>query len=117
MPLVAVGAIMVAIGTALSSLQPLLGLPIIVAAVLLLVFVVVRMMQRQKRQKGQCEGRKPRRSDVWVVALVFGMMASGGGAALSAVHAPMIGFGLALGGGVLCGFSGWRMIIGVSGSD
>ena len=111
-PLVAVGAILVATGTALSSVQPLLGLVIIVGAVTLLVFALVRMVQRQK---GKNAGRKPRRSIVWVVVLVLGMMLSGGGAALTAVHDPMIGLGIALGGGVFCGVGGWRMIIGASG--
>jgi len=113
-PLVAVGASLVAVGTALSSPQPLLGILILMGAVSLLVFTVARMVQRQK---GQIEGRKPRRSDVWVLALVFGMMLSGGGAALSMVHAPMVGLGIALGGGVLCGVGGWRMIVGAKGRD
>ena len=112
MPLVVGGAALVATGTALSSVQPMLGLLIVLGAVTLLVFALTRMVQRQK---GQIERRKPRRSDVWVVALVFGMMASGGGAALSVVHAPMVGLGIALGGGVLCGVGGWRMIVGASG--
>lgn len=114
LPLVAGGAALVATGTALGSIRPMLGLLIVLGAVTLLVLALTRMVQRQK---GRSEGRNPRRPDVWVVALVFGMMASGGGAALSAVHAPMIGFGIALGGGVLCGVGGWRMIVGVSGRD
>lgn len=114
MPLVAVGAAMVAIGTALSSAQPLIGLLIILGAVTLLVFAVVRMVQRQK---GQTAGREPRRSGAWLVAAVFGMMLSGGGAALSIVHDPMVGLGIALGGGVLCGVGGWRMIVGSKGLD
>jgi NADH:ubiquinone oxidoreductase subunit 6 (subunit J) len=114
MPLVAVGAALVATGTALASAQPLLGLLILVGAVTLLVFAVVRMVQRQQ---GQPEGRKPDRSGVWVVAIVIGMMLSGGGAALSVVHAPMVGLGIALGGGVLCAVGGWRMIVGASGGD
>jgi len=114
MPLVAVGASLVAIGTALGATWPVLGGLILVAAVTLLVFAVVRMVQRQK---GQTAGRAPGRADIWVVALVVGMMASGGGAALSVVHAPMVGLGLALGGGVLCGIGGWRMIVGASGRD
>ena len=111
-PHVAVGATLVATGTALSSVQPLLGLVIVVGAVTLLVFALVRMVQRQK---GKNAGRKPRRSIVWVVVLVLGMMLSGGGAALSAVYEPMIGLGIALGGAVLCGVAGWRMIVGASG--
>lgn len=111
-PLVAVGAILVATGTALSSVQPLLGIVIIFGAATLLVFALVRMVQRQ-RQQG--EGRTPRRSSVWVVILVLGMMLSGGGAALSALNDPMIGLGIALGGSVLCGVGGWRMITGASG--
>jgi hypothetical protein len=99
MPLVAVGAALVATGAALASAQPLLGLLILVGAVTLLVYAVVRMVQRQ-------QGR-----------LVIGMMLSGGGAALSAVHAPMVGLGIALGGGVLCAVAGWRMIVGASGRD
>jgi NADH:ubiquinone oxidoreductase subunit 6 (subunit J) len=112
LPLVAVGATLVATGTALSSSQPLLGLVIIVGAVTLLVFALVRMVQRQE---GQNEGRKPRRSSVWVAVLVLGMMLSGGGAALTAVNDPVIGLGIALGGGVLCGVGGWRMIIEANG--
>jgi hypothetical protein len=114
MPLVAVGATLVAIGTALSSTWPILGFLILVGAVTLLVFAVVRMVERQK---GQTEEHEPRRSDVWVVAVVVGMMVSGGGAALSVVHAPMVGLGIALGGGVLCGVGGWRMIVGANGRD
>jgi len=114
MPLVAVGAAMVAIGAALGSAQPLIGVLIIVGAVTLLVFAVMRMVQRQK---GQTAGRAPERSDIWLAALVVGMMASGGGAALSAVHAPIVGLGIALGGGVLCGVGGWRMIVGANGRD
>lgn len=114
LPLVTVGAALVATGTALSSVRPMLGLLVIIGAVTLLVLALTRMVQRQK---GRSEGRNPRRPDVWVVALVFGMMVSGGGAALSAVHAPMIGFGIALGGGVLCSVGGWRMIVGASGRD
>lgn len=114
MPPVAVGAAMVAIGAALSSAQPLIGLLIIVGAVTLLVFAVVRMVQRQKRQTA---GREPRGSGAWLAAAVFGMMLSGGGAALSVVHDPMVGLGIALGGGVLCGVGGWRMIVGSKGLD
>jgi hypothetical protein len=114
MPLVAVGATLVAIGTALSSTWPILGFLILVGAVTLLVFAVVRMVQRQREYAG---GREPERSDAWVVSLVIGMMLSGGGAALSAVHAPMIGLGIALGGGVLCSVGGWGMIVGANGRD
>jgi len=114
MPLVAVGASLVAIGTALGATWPILGFLLLVGAVTLLVFAVVRMVQRQK---GQTAGRAPERSDIWLAAVVVGMMASGGGAALSVVHAPMVGLGLALGGGVLCGIGGWRMIVGASGRD
>lgn len=114
MPLVAVGALLVAIGTALSSTWPILGVLILVGAVTLLVFAVVRMVQSQG---GHAAGRAPGRSDASVVALVVGMMVSGGGAALSVVHAPMLGLGIALGGGVLCGVGGWRMIVGTSGHD
>jgi hypothetical protein len=114
MPLVAVGASLVAIGTALSSTWPILGFLMLVGAVTLLVFAVVRMVQRQK---GQTAGRAPERADIWLVALVVGMMASGGGAALSVVHAPMVGLSIALGGGVLCGVGGWRMIVGAKGRD
>ena len=56
-PLVAVGATLVATGTALSSVQPLLGLVIIVGAVTLLVFALVRMVQRQReRMRGASLG-------------------------------------------------------------
>jgi hypothetical protein len=44
-------------------------------------------------------------------------MLSGGGAALSVVQAPMVGVGIALGGGVPCGVGGLRMILGASGRD
>ena len=43
------------------------------------------------------------------------MMLSGGGAALSVVDAPVVGLAIALGGGVLCGVGGWRMIVRASG--
>lgn len=112
MPLVAVGAALVATGTALASARPLLGILILVGAVTLLVFAVVRMVQRQE---GQPEGHKADRSGVWVAAIVIGMMLSGGGAALSVVDAPMVGLAIALGGGVLCGVGGWRMIVRASG--
>ena len=114
MPLVAVGAALVTTGTALASAQPLPGVLILVGAVALLVFALVRMV---RRQEGQPEGHKADRSGVWVLAVVIGMMLSGGGAALSVVHAPMVGLGIALGGGVLCAVGGWRMIVGASGGE
>ena len=39
------------------------------------------------------------------------MMLSGGGAALSVVQFPMLGLGIAVGGGVLCGISAWRLVV------
>jgi NADH:ubiquinone oxidoreductase subunit 6 (subunit J) len=114
MPLVALGAALVATGTALASPQPLLGVLILVGAVTLLVFALVRMVQRQE---GKPERHKADRSGVWVLAIIIGMMMSGGGAALSVVHAPMVGLGIALGGGVLCAVGGWRMIVGASGGE
>jgi len=115
LPLVAVGAALVATATALSSILPVIGFLIILGGVTLLVFTVVRMVRRQQGRKLQ--ESMPRRPDAWLLAVVFGMMLAGGGAALSGVHAPLVGLGVALGGGVLCGVGGWRMIVGANGRD
>jgi len=109
MPLVATGAVLVAVGAALAAARPLIGLAILIGAVALLAFTLLRMMRRQKARQ---QDRAPRRSDAWLLAVLTGIMLSGGGAALSAVQAPKIGLAIALGGGVLCGVGAWRMILG-----
>lgn len=103
------GAGLVATGTAVGGTQPLIGFAILAVAVTLLIYALVRMARRQKAQDGK---DAPRRSDVWILAAVIGMMLSGGGAALAVVLDPAVGLGIALGGGVLCGIGGWRMIVG-----
>ncbi len=107
--MVAGGAGLVATGTAVGGTQPLIGFAILAVAVTLLIYALVRMARRQKAQDGK---DAPRRSDVWILAAVIGMMLSGGGAALAVVLDPAVGLGIALGGGVLCGIGGWRMIVG-----
>ncbi|MDF0603568.1 hypothetical protein P1J78_22820 [Psychromarinibacter sp. C21-152] len=109
LPLVVVAATLVATGTALSSTRLLFGLLAILAGFILLVPAIVRMVQRQR---GQIDERTRGRLNVWAVVLVFGMMLAGGGATLSAVYPPMIGLGIAIGGGVLCCVGGWRLIVG-----
>ncbi len=61
MPLVAAGPALMAPGTALASAQPLLGLLILVGAVMLLFFAVVRIVQRQQGQSGAAHTRPIRR--------------------------------------------------------
>ncbi len=79
----------------------------VVLAVALLVFVLWRATQRQSMQGGERRSMTAR----WYILLLVGMLGSGGGAALSTTLAPLVGLGVALGGGVLCGVAGWRLIV------
>lgn len=111
MLLVATGAALVATGTALASLRPLFGMALILVAVGLLLFTVMRLAQRQK---GRWDAHQDQTNGLWLAAVLIGMMLSGGGAALSVVQFPMLGLGIAIAGGLLCGVSTWRLIVAQS---
>lgn len=102
LPLVAVGTALVVVGAAIGVTKPMIGLPILVVAVTILLLPVTGVTQRRN-------GRV--QTGVALLAVVIGMMLSGGGAAWSALQGPWTGLTVAVLGFALCAVGGWRLIV------
>jgi len=101
-PLVAVGTALIAVGAATGVTMPMIGLPILVVAV---TIVLLPLTGATQRRNGKV------RTGVALVAVVVGMMLSGGGAAWSALQDPVTGLTVAVLGFALCAVGGWRLVI------
>jgi len=101
-PLVAVGTALVAVGAAIGVTMPMIGLPILAIAVTIVLLPLTWVTERRtgKVQTGAA-----------LLAVVIGMMLSGGGAAWSALQNPVTGLTVAVWGFALCGVGGWRLIL------
>lgn len=76
--------------------------------------LLLTIMRLAQRQKGRWDAHQDQTNGLWLAAVLIGMMLSGGGAALSVVQFPMLGLGIAIAGGLLCGVSTWRLIVAQS---
>lgn len=101
-PLVAVGTALVGVGAAIGVTMPMVGLPILVIAVTITLLPLTGVTERRtgKVQTG-----------VALLAVVIGMMLSGGGAAWSALQDPWTGLTVAVLGFALCAVGRWRLIL------
>lgn len=101
-PMVALGAALIAVGAAIVVTMPMIGLPILVVAVTIVLLPLTGVTQRRSGKV---------RTGVALVAVVIGMMLSGGGAAWSALQDPVTGLTVAVLGFALCAVGGWRLIV------